>query len=175
MSGGNPLMWPLVLLAVGLALMFLETMVPSGGLIGILSLGCLGLCLYNAFSVSLTTGLWFALALGVLAPIALCLALYIWPKTPMGRRLTLAPPEPEEIRDDPIHGQRLDHLIGSLGRALTPLRPSGMADFEGRRVDVRSEEGMIPAGTLIKALSISNGQLVVRVADEPALDQLLGP
>jgi membrane-bound serine protease (ClpP class) len=67
----------------------------------------------------------------------------------------------------------LHHLIGQFGRALTPLRPSGVVDFEGRRLDGLAEEGLIPAGTLVKAISIRGNQLVVRVESEAAFEQLL--
>ena len=58
--------------------------------------------------------------------------------------------------------QRLDHLIGQYGRAFTPLRPSGMVDFDGRRLDGLAEEGLIPSGALVRAVRIRGGQLIVR-------------
>ena len=51
--------------------------------------------------------------------------------------------------------------MGQLGRALTPLRPSGMVDFDGRRLDGLSEEGLIPSGALIRAVRVRSGQLVI--------------
>src|SRR5262249_61874590 len=62
--------------------------------------------------------------------------------------------------------QRLDHLVGQLGGALTPLRPSGLVDFDGRRLDGLSEEGLIPSGALIRAIRVRGGQLIVRTAPE---------
>jgi membrane-bound serine protease (ClpP class) len=67
----------------------------------------------------------------------------------------------------------LDHLVGQLGRALTPLRPSGLVDFDGRRLDGLSEEGFIPSGSLVRAVRIRGGQLVVRVAPDLTLDEAL--
>jgi membrane-bound ClpP family serine protease len=64
-------------------------------------------------------------------------------------------------------------LVGQLGRTLTPLRPSGLVDFEGRRLDALSEEGLIPAGALIRALRVRSGQLIVRPAPDPPLEQLV--
>ena len=67
-------------------------------------------------------------------------------------------------------GPRLEHLIGQFGRALTPLRPSGLVDFDGRRLDGLAEEGLIPRGALVRAVQIRGGQLVVRPASEAVLE-----
>jgi membrane-bound serine protease (ClpP class) len=64
-------------------------------------------------------------------------------------------------------------LIGQFGRAVTPLRPSGLVDFDGRRLDGLSEEGLIPAGTLVRAVRVRGGELVVRTATDPSLDDFL--
>jgi len=166
----STLAWPLLLLAFGFLLLILEVFIPSGGLIGLLALSCLGLSLWKAFAQSSSLGLTFLLADFLLMPLAVVIAFYLWPKTPLGRRAFLKPPAPEDI--EPSHsGLRLDHLVGQLGRALTPLRPSGMVDFDGRRLDGLSEQGLIPTGALVRAVRVRGVQLIVRVADDPTLDE----
>jgi membrane-bound ClpP family serine protease len=164
------LIWPLLLLAVGLILLVTEAFLPSGGLIGLLALGCLGVSLYQAFNVPEAPYLgWkFVAAEVLLIPVALVIAVQMWPRTPLGRRMSLRPPTPEEFEaEPPLH--RLDHLIGEYGRALTPMRPSGSVDFDGRRLDALAEDELIPAGTLIRAVRIHAGVLVVRKAEDDAL------
>jgi membrane-bound ClpP family serine protease len=169
----STLAWPLLLLAFGFLLLIAEVFIPSGGLIGVLALCCLGLSLWRAFQVSTNVGMMFLLADGVLLPVTMALAIHLWPRTPLARRVFLARPTPEEIEvSHPI--RRLDHLVGQFGRALTPLRPSGLVDFDGRRLDGLSEEGLIPPGALIRAVRVRGGQLVVRTASPP-LDPLRGP
>ncbi len=168
----STLAWPLLLLAFGLLLLIAEVFIPSGGLIGFLALCCLGLSLWRAFQESVDLGLGFLLADCLLLPLALGLAIHLWPRTPLARRVFLPRPAPEEI--EVVHsGRRLDHLVGQLGRALTPLRPSGLVDFDGRRLDGLSEDGLIPAGTLIRAVRVRGGQLIVRTAPDPPLEELL--
>jgi membrane-bound ClpP family serine protease len=168
----STLAWPLLLLAFGLLLLIAEVFIPSGGVIGFLALCCLGLSLWHAFQQSTDLGLKFLLADGLLLPLALALAVHLWPRTPLARRVFLARPSPEEF--EVLHsGQRLDHLVGQLGRALTPLRPSGMVDFDGRRLDGLSEDGLIPPGALIQAVRVRAGQLIVRTAPDPTLNELL--
>ena len=168
----STLAWPLLLLAFGLLLLIAELFIPSGGLIGFLALCCLGLSLWRAFGQSVDLGLKFLLADCLLLPAALVLAIHLWPRTPLARRVFLPRPAPEEIEVS-HSSQGLDHLVGQLGRTLTPLRPSGLVDFEGRRLDALSEEGLIPAGALIRALRVRSGQLIVRPAPDPPLEQLV--
>ena len=74
----------------------------------------------------------------VLIPAAMAYAIHLWPRTPLAKRIFLKPPEPDEVNTD-HERPRLDHLIGQFGRALTPLRPSGTVDFEGRRIDAMAD------------------------------------
>jgi len=168
----STLAWPLLLLAFGLLLLIAEVFIPSGGLIGFLALCCLGLSLWRAFQQSTDLGLEFLLADCLLLPLAMALAIHLWPRTPLAKRVFLPRPSAEEF--EVSHSTlRLDHLVGQLGRALTPLRPSGMVDFDGRRLDGLSEEGLIPSGALILAVRVRSGQLIVRAAPEPPLDEML--
>ena len=107
----STLAWPLLLLAFGLILLIAEVFIPSGGLIGFLALCCLGLSLWQAFQQSIDLGLKFLLADCLLLPVAMALAIHLWPRTPLARRVFLTPPTPEEIEVS-HSSQRLDHLVG---------------------------------------------------------------
>ncbi|MDX2038673.1 MAG: NfeD family protein [Isosphaeraceae bacterium] len=158
---------PLLLLIGGLILLIAEAFVPSGGMIGLLALGLLAVSLYVAFRQSNDLGIRFLVAELLLIPVALIVALQIWPRTPFARRIVLSPPTAEEVTVTHARA-RLDHLLGEFGRALTPLRPSGLVDFDGRRLDALSEDGLIDAGSLIRAVRIQSGQLIVRAAGDSA-------
>jgi membrane-bound ClpP family serine protease len=168
----NALIWPTLFLVVGMILLVAEVFIPSGGLIGLLALGCLGLSIWKAFAHSINLGLEFVLALMLMMPISLMLAVHLWPRTPLAKRIFLKPPDAEDIVAS-HQAERLDHLIGQFGRALTPMRPSGMVDFDGRRIDGLSEEGLIPSGSLVRAVQVRRGQLVVRQATDRTLDEIL--
>ncbi|REJ10625.1 NfeD family protein [Halobacillus trueperi] len=56
---------------------------------------------------------------------------------------------------------RLD-LIGMEGEAITPLRPSGTADFNGERLDVVSEGGFISVHQAVKIIKTEGSRIVVR-------------
>ena len=53
---GTDLFWPIACLAAGLLLLIVEVFVPSGGLIGFLSLGLLVVSLWLGFARSTATG-----------------------------------------------------------------------------------------------------------------------
>ena len=91
----------------------------------------------------------------------------------MAKYIFLTPPTAEEFAPE-VKGHILEHLIGQFGRAITPMRPSGLVDFEGRRLDGMSEEGLIPAGALVRAVHVRSGQIIVRAATDKTLDELLG-
>lgn len=168
----STLAWPLLLLALAVILFIAEVFIPSGGVIGILAVGVLGLSLWQAFYQSIDLGLKFLAADFILMPLVIASAFYLWPKTPLARLVFLKPPGPEEISVS-HSAQRLDHLIGEIGRTLTPMRPSGMVDFDGRRLDGLSEDGLIPTGTLVMAVAVRSGQLVVRTAPESRFTEKL--
>ena len=155
---------------IGLILLVTEAFLPSGGLIGVLAVGCLVVSLYQAFNVPNEPYLgWkFVVADLVLIPAAMIVAVQLWPRTPLAKYIFLRPPALEDL-DIAHSNHRLDHLIGEYGRALTPLRPSGSVDFDGRRLEGRAEEGWIPAGALVRALRTQSGVLVVRKAEDDAL------
>lgn len=163
------LIWPLLMLTIGLALLVAEVFLPTGGVIGIVAGSLLIVSLVLAFGQSQLVGVSFLLAEAILVPAAFALAMHLLPHTPMARMAFLRPPGDDDL--DVSHGSpRLDHLIGQFGRAVTPLRPSGMVDFEGRRIDGVAEEGLIPSGALVQAVQTRSGRLIVRPAPTLAED-----
>jgi membrane-bound ClpP family serine protease len=174
----STLAWPILLLAFGLILLTAEVFIPSGGLLGILAFGCVALSLWQAFRQSTALGLNFLLADFLILPVAVMVALYLWPKTPLARRVFLKPPAPEEI-EGAHPALRLDVLLGQYGRTLTPLRPSGFVELDGRRLNALSEDGLLDAGTLVRAVRVHAGQIVVRsaaeITAEPAATTELDP
>ena len=52
-------------------------------------------------------------------------------------------------------------LLGHEGRALTPLRPSGLARIDGRRVAVTSGTDWLEAGTPVVVASVESSQALV--------------
>ena len=56
-------------------------------------------------------------------------------------------------------------LLGKEGIAITVLRPSGKADFDGRSVDVVTEGEFIPEKTKIRVMKVEGSRVIVRAVE----------
>lgn len=171
------LVWAAILLSVGLALAMLEVFIPSGGLLGFLSILSLLSAVFLAFRHGPWSGIGF-LGLTVFAvPAGLILALQWWPKTPMGRRILLPLPSSEEVLPDSDRRRNLKSLVGKIGKAKSLMLPSGAVDIEGNIVDALSEGMAIEAGAWVKVIEVRGTRVVVRPSNErpqpPTLDHRL--
>ncbi|MFQ5963586.1 MAG: NfeD family protein [Candidatus Scalinduaceae bacterium] len=57
---------------------------------------------------------------------------------------------------------RLNDLLLAEGVAITTLRPSGVANFKGEKIDVISEGEMISKNTRIKVIDVKGNRIVVK-------------
>jgi membrane-bound serine protease (ClpP class) len=160
-----------LVLLIGLtAVLFLvaEDLLPTYGICWVLAASCMALAMYLAASESTGALLRCVAIEAVLLPVGYLSLSYLISKTGLGRVASLKPPEAHEV--DASVGPDLARLVGLRGRALTTLRPSGMVDFDGRRLDGLAEEGLIPVGSSITAVRVSSGRLVVRPSAETPPD-----
>lgn len=160
------LVWAAILLVIGLALAVLEVFVPSGGLLGFLSLVSMLSAVAMAFRHGPWSGIGF-LGLAVFAvPAGLIFALQWWPKTPMGRRILLPVPSSEEVLPDSDKRRELKNLVGRVGKAKSLMLPSGAVEIDGATVDAVSEGMAIEAGQWVKVIEVRGTRVVVRRTDE---------
>jgi membrane-bound serine protease (ClpP class) len=147
------------------ALLVAEVFVPSGGLISICSLACLIAGVAIFFRAGTAAG-WIGVAIAVVMIPAVLIAAYkIFPKTRFGKSVVLSPPQRETGDAVPDTGQ-LEHLLGCTGVVITPLRPVGMCDFSGRRVECVAESGYVDKGGKVQVIGVQSTQVTVRaVAD----------
>lgn len=161
--------WEDLLLVVGgMALLALEFLViPGFGIAGILG----ALVLLAGLVLSLTGDgdtapvivqaagrVIFALLLAVLSSL---LFLRLLPRLPFGRRLILETglPASQGYESSPPG----DHeWMGKRGRAMSPLRPAGIAEFDGTRVDVVSDGPLIESGAAVEVIRVDGNRIVVR-------------
>jgi membrane-bound serine protease (ClpP class) len=64
-----------------------------------------------------------------------------------------------------ISTNELMDLEGKTGISLTMLRPAGIAEIEGNRVDVVSEGGFVPVGQMIKVVKVEGSRIIVQTVD----------
>lgn len=156
---------PIALVIVAIGLMVLEILIPSFGLLTVSSLACFIGALYLGFKAGDAVG-WTVVGIAVVgAPTFFVIAFKIFPRTAIGRHMILG--RPSRRRDDGTHPARGSDLVGVEGTARSRLRPSGVAEIAGRRVDVLTRGEMIEAGTRIKVLEARGNRIVVRAVESP--------
>jgi len=98
-------------------------------------------------------------------PTVLVIAYKIFPGTRFGKSVTLTPPQREQ-GDAVPDTTELKKLLGAVGVVLTPLRPVGMCDFSGQRVECVAEGGYVDRGKKVKVIDVESTQLTVREIEQ---------
>jgi membrane-bound ClpP family serine protease len=164
----DPLVWAALLLLLGLSLAVLEIFVPSGGMLGFLSVLAILAAIILGFTMGgALIGTIFLLLAAVGVPVSLGLGFHYWPHTPMGRRILLDIPTSEQVLPDSEERRALRELIGKLGRAKSVMLPSGAVLIDGRIIDAVSEGQAIEEGQTVRVIEVHGTRIVVRPADEP--------
>jgi len=146
-------------------LIIAEVFVPSGGLISLCALACLigGAVIF--FQHSATAG-WIGVGIAfVMIPGVLIFTYKIFPKTRFGKSVTLTPPERQQGDAIPDTSE-LKEMLGEVGVVLTPLRPVGMCDFSGQRVECVAEGGYVDKDKKVKVIDVESTQLTVRMIED---------
>lgn len=154
----------ITLFVVGVILLVLETVLPGliAGAIGLLCIIAAVIRSYIVFGPQTGTAVLFGTLVGLM--IGTMLWLKFFPGSPMGRAFASRSTVGEIRTERP-------ELLNQTGVALTPLRPSGTAVINGRRVDVVTEGGMIDRNTPVKVVAIEGMRVVVRALSEMSVQQ----
>lgn len=172
MSDSDLFMLAYGLIALGLLLLVAELLIPSAGILPVLSLTSLVVGSVLTFFYSTLLGVVTLVSLFIAVPLFGRLLLSVWPHTPMGKRMFLSGPEKDAtVASMPVNLE-LEQLRGRFGRAVSALRPAGIVNFDGRRVDVITEGMLIEAGRWVRCVDVRAGTVVVREMDKPDLKDM---
>ncbi len=159
--------WLLIAILLYILAAFLiiaEVFVPSGGIISIMAAGALAAGVYLFFTFSVTAG-WIGIVLAVImVPAVIYFAYRIFPHTSFGRAVILSPGQRtagDAIPDTP----NLKGLLNKTATTLTPLRPVGMCDFDGKKLECVAETGYIEKGVTVKVIRVEGTQLTVEAEE----------
>jgi len=147
-----------LLLLVGVGLLVFEMYIPGFGVPGILGIGATaaGLVLLRP-----TQGQ--ALLLLVILAAVLCIALVICLTTASRGRLEKSKLALRDVAIPPDAAERndLNRFIGKTGAARTDLRPSGIGEFDGERLNVVSDGEFVMKDAPIRVTSVTGNRVVV--------------
>jgi membrane-bound serine protease (ClpP class) len=171
---GTSLILAYVLIVIGVVLLVAELFIPSHGVLTVLSLCAI------AFGVMMTflygddpmTGVITLVCIFIALPVLGGLMLHYWPRTRIGRRFFLhGPDEDATIASMPVNTE-LEALRGRFGRAVSALRPAGVVDFDGKRIDTITEGMMVDPGQWVRCIDVKASKVIVRAVDKPDLGDL---
>ncbi len=145
------------LLAIGVVLIWAELGLPAHGMLALLGGAAMIGAVAATFAINSRLGFAAMLALAVTAPVVAIVLLQLWPRTPLARRMMLKPVE---------QTARIESLaIGATGAAVSEMRPGGVCEFDGQRVQAFSSRGIIPTGSPVRIVSIEGDRTVVKMID----------
>ncbi len=158
----------IMLYATAAVVLLLEIFIPSYGVLCIVGVGLLIGAIVKTFDYYGPIAGWLAIIGTVVTlPVGAYVAVKLWPHTKIGR--LIVPPNPVYTERD--LGADLDSLratVGQSGRSLSPLRPVGTCEFDGRRVQCVCESGMIDAGKTVRAIGLKGRDLEVTEISDAA-------
>ena len=154
----------LVLIGIGVFLLLAEIFVPTGGILVVAALLFfafgVGIILYYGTTIEAVVAI-VGLAVGL--PAAGYMAVVAW------RRMSL-----DTVLDDPtaapvlaVPTAEIELLKGRTGKTVSPMRPSGTVEFDGKRMDAMTEGTMLDAGVWVRCVDVKRGQVIVRQMEEP--------
>ncbi len=158
----SPIVLAALLLLVGLGLVVLEVFIPSGGILGFLSVVTLMSAIVVAFMQGPAAGFGLLAVAIVALPICLALAFRWWPHTPLGRRILLPVPTSEEVKPNAAFRRSLHEMVGKIGYAKSVMLPSGIVMIDSQAVDAVSEGMPIEAGQTVVVIQVRANHIVVR-------------
>ena len=145
------------MVVVGLVLIGVEFYMPGFVLatVGIILLLTADFTCLTHFGVSWAAGLFLAEV--VLAVLTGYVVIKTLPQTAAGKRMILS-----HEQHNTSSATATPVVVGATGVAQTTLRPSGMAEIAGKRLDVVAESDMIARGTAIKVIAVEGNRIVVK-------------
>ena len=165
----------LLVFAVGVLLLAAELLlIPGFGAVGLIGIALILWALLGAMIQRYPGGPWMPAWQQVQFPlIKLSLALIgttaigaliarLLPSSPVFSRLVLS--QATRRSEGFAASEDTRSLVGRTGRALTPLRPAGVAEFGERRIDVVTSGEYIGAGSAVRVVESHGSRIVVEAA-----------
>ena len=153
----NNLVLPIVLQLMGFLVIIVEVIVPTGGILALVSTGLIGGSLYLAFTkVSSVAGYMFVVTDLIVIPVIVFFGFKLLAKSPAALNRCLS-------QEDGVQSQspELALYMGMEGVAATDLRPSGTAMIGGKRLDVVSRGEYLEKSSNIVVIAVTGNQIIV--------------
>lgn len=156
---GNSQWTSLAVFVTGLILLVIEAIIPGFGLPGIsgIILVVLGAILAMA---SVTQALMSVSVAIIITTLITLLLIKRGSKSPIFDKIILDIQYKEE--EGYVSAKPKDEYLGKEGIAVTELRPSGIIEIDGRRLDALSSGNFIQKNTRVKVIKVEGSKIIVR-------------
>ncbi len=148
----------LILLIIGFALVVVEMYIPGFGFPGITGTICLiaGVALYAKTDIVA----WLVMTVIIVS--LLCVALSISIRSAAKGRLAKSKLVLNEVSTSGVGDNDLSYYVGRTGCATTVLRPAGIGEFDGVKLNILSDGEFIAEGAQITVTRVEGNRIFVR-------------
>jgi len=158
----NSLVIALAVLGV-VGILFELHVLPGHGVAGTVGAAALLTAVVMAFGYAFMFVAAQAIAIAiVLSVFALWASSRMFPESAFMQRIVLTARQ----GSDYVTSSDFGELVGRLGFATSYLRPAGVANVDGRRVDVLTEGDFVPAGSAIRVTRVEGARIFVKSIPE---------
>ena len=152
-----------IMMLVGVGLLVFEMYIPGFGVPGISGIVLLVVS-FVLLGPTLAQGLVLFAILAAILCVALSICLYSASKGRLSKsKLVL---NDVAVSADAAENNDLNYFIGREGVTHTPLRPAGIGEFDGVKLNVVSDGEFIGADKPIRVLSVKGNRIVVCEIDK---------
>lgn len=152
--------WMIGLFVLGVLLLIIEIFIPGFGVFGVSGIICCVLSIISVFSNTRQAIVSIIFALIVSLVMVYLLLKYVI-KNPVLSKLVLETKQ-EKSKGYTTSYNNTKKFLGKIGISLTSLRPSGIAVFNGKKLDVLSEGEFISKGEKVEVIKIEGSKIVVK-------------
>jgi len=148
----------LILLIIGFALVVVEMYIPGFGFPGITGTICLiaGVALYAKTDIVA----WLVMTVIIVS--LLCVALSFSIRSAAKGRLAKSKLVLNEVSTSGVGDNDLSYYVGRTGCATTVLRPAGIGEFDGVKLNILSDGEFIAEGAQITVTRVEGNRIFVR-------------
>lgn len=149
-----------------LGILFELHVLPGHGVAGTIGVIALLTAVVLAFGFAFFFVAVQSIAIAIVLSVAtLFLTSRVFPENAFLKRIVLA----ADQGPDYVTSADFRDLVGRQGFAISYLRPAGVANVDGRRIDVLTEGDFLPAGSAIRVTRVEGSRIFVKsVAEEKA-------
>lgn len=149
----------LIMFVIGLILLIAEFFVP-GGIVGIIggAFIIMSIIFAGASVTHMLLSIIIAMAIAVVGMVVLMK--FFGKKLQVFNKLVLKDATSSE--EGYVSNENRVELISKVGKTLTPLRPAGVVEVDGERLDVVSEGNFVDAQKEVRIVKVEGSRIVVR-------------